>query len=312
MPGAGEGDAWGHALGREWLDLELLAAAARAGARVLQPCRVEACEDEGDTWRFELAGPDGRQQVRARVAIAAHGSWERHSPLGETRRASAAGGDLLGFKAHFRAARLPAGSMPLVIFPGGYAGLVASDDGRTSFSCCIRRDTLQACRSGHRHEAAGEAVLAYVAAQCRGAREALEGAAREGPWLSAGPIRPGVRTLARGRLFAVGNAAGEAHPLVAEGLSMATQSAWLLAVELAAADGLSDAALARARAGYARAWRRQFEGRVHASRLFATLAEVPAAARVAAGLMRHAPDILTWGARRSGKALALRSLEAFP
>ena len=43
-------------------------------------------------------------------------------------------GDLLGFKAHFRHARLPAGLMPLVLFPGGYGGMVNAGDGLTSFT----------------------------------------------------------------------------------------------------------------------------------------------------------------------------------
>ena len=50
--------------------------------------------------------------------------------------------DLFAFKAHFRDSDLPAGLMPLLAFPGGYGGLVHSDAGRTSLSCCIRRDAL--------------------------------------------------------------------------------------------------------------------------------------------------------------------------
>jgi flavin-dependent dehydrogenase len=68
-----------------------------------------------------------------------------------------------------------------------------------------------------------------------------------------------MRTLYREGTFAVGNAAGEAHPLVAEGITMAIQSSWLLADALAAAGGLGDAELARAarlRARVAIAFRR--------------------------------------------------------
>src|SRR6185503_18289586 len=113
-----------------------------------------------------------------------------------------------------------------------------------------RRDALGRCRRAHRGLAAGEALLLHIAESCRGVREALAGARREAAWLSAGPIRPGVRPLARGRVFSVGNLAGEAHPLVAEGISMAIQSAWLAARALAAGE-LTPPALAAARARYA-------------------------------------------------------------
>jgi len=313
MPAPDEADAWGQAVGRESLDQELLDAAVRTGAQLFQPWAVEECVDEGDAWRVTLCGRAGkRQELRARVVVAAHGSWEPGTlPTQWTRRAKRAS-DLIGFKAHFLGARLPSGSMPLALFPGGYGGMVASDAGRTSFSCCIRRDALRAARAAHPGAGAGEAVIAHAMATCRGVREALDGAVLEGPWLSAGPIRPGIRTLARGRLFVAGNAAGEAHPMVAEGLSMAMQSGWLVAAELGAAGDLGDRALARARTRYASAWREQFAGRVRASSAFAALMLAPATRAMGSALLARAPAVLTWGARRSGKAAALRSLEAYP
>lgn len=313
MPAPADPDAWGCALGREFLDAELLDAAVRTGARLWQPCAVHACDDDGGEWRLALGQRGaGAGEIRARVVIAAHGSWERGTLATQPARLPARASDLLGFKAHFRDARLPAGSMPLVLFPGGYGGLVASDGGRTSFSCCVRRDALRGMRAASPDLAAGEAVLAHVIATSRGVREALEGAAREGPWLSAGPIRPGIRTLARGRLFAAGNAAGEAHPLVAEGLSMAIQSGWLVGAELCAAGTLSDRALAGIRSAYAGAWRANFAARVHAASGFAALTLAPAARGASAALLARVPRALTWGARFAGKASGLRLLEAWP
>ena len=313
MPAPADPDAWGRALGREFLDAELLDAAVRTGARLWQPCSVEACEDDRGEWRLSLAQRGGGvDEVRARVVIAAHGSWERGTLATQSARLPARASDLLGFKAHFRGARLPAESMPLVLFPGGYGGLVTSDGGRTSFSCCVRRDALRRMRAASPDLAAGEAVFAHVIATCRGVREALGDALLDGAWLSAGPIRPGIRTLARGRLFAAGNAAGEAHPLVAEGLSMAIQSGWLVGAELGAAGSLSDRALASVRTGYARAWRANFAARVRASSGFAALTLAPAARLASAALLARVPRALTLGARFAGKASRLRSLEAFP
>ena len=279
MPSPAGGDDWGRAVGRHHLDTLLLEEAARAGAEVRQPA---AC---------------GRDDIDARIRIDARGSWERGTAGG---RRSPRPSDLLGFKARFAGAHLPAGLMPLVLFPGGYGGLVHSDSGLVSFSCCIRRDTLRTIRAGH--GTAGEAVAAHAMRHCRGVRETLAGAAREGAWLAAGPIRPGMRTLFAGRTFAVGNAAGEAHPLVAEGITMAIQSSWLLADALAAQNGLDDAQLAAAAHAYRHAWRSQFAGRIRAAGAFAALTMSPVTGGIAIGLLRRLPAALTLGAAWSGKA----------
>ena len=41
--------------------------------------------------------------------------------------------------------------MPLLAFPGGYGGLVMSDGGLLSLSCCIRRDVLAQVRERYPH-----------------------------------------------------------------------------------------------------------------------------------------------------------------
>src|SRR4030095_7095103 len=114
-------------------------------------------------------------------------------------------------------------------------------------------------RAGARAEA-GEAVLAHIRRSCRGANQALAEATRIGPWLAAGPIRPGIRLERRRGIFPVGNVAGEAHPVVAEGISMALQGARLLAQRLCDWDaaGRPRAALLRVHQEYAADWRRRF------------------------------------------------------
>src|SRR5262249_54282271 len=56
----------------------------------------------------------------------------------------------------------------------------------------------------------------------------FEAAKREGPWLASGPLRPGLRAPYRDGVFAVGNAAGEVHPIVGQGISLAVRSAQIL------------------------------------------------------------------------------------
>jgi flavin-dependent dehydrogenase len=192
--------------------------------------------------------------------------------------------------------------MPLLAFPGGYGGMVHCDGGRVGLSCCIRRDVLARLRGSSASEA-GETVLAHILESCTGARHALAGATREGAWLSAGPIRPGIRLSCPAGIFPVGNAAGEAHPIVAEGISMAMQSAWLLARRLISwrSAGSSADKLQAVMSGYAKAWRRSFASRIYVSAALAHWAMRPAAVTGALPFVRCFPPILTWGARWSGK-----------
>jgi 2-polyprenyl-6-methoxyphenol hydroxylase-like FAD-dependent oxidoreductase len=184
MPSPGAGEAWGRAVGREHLDTALLDAAAAAGAKVWQPWSALAIEEDSSGCRVTLGDSDGRtQSLDARVVVAAHGSWERGSlpshPDARTHRAA----DLLGFKAHFTRTHLAPGLMPLVLFPGGYGGMVHAGGGRVSFSCCVRRDALGRCRRSHRGLAAGEALLLHIVESSRGVREALAGARRVAAWV---------------------------------------------------------------------------------------------------------------------------------
>jgi flavin-dependent dehydrogenase len=279
---------WGRALGREHLDVMLRDAAIAAGAELHQPAEVTGLEQDGEHHVCTL--DDGRR-IAARVVIAACGSWNAKGPFAVVAEPRAS--DLLAFKAHFTHASLPPGLMPLLAFPGGYGGLVESDAGRISLSCCIRREQLAKVRARHGGKA-GEAVLAHILETTRGAREALGDAALEGVILAAGPIRPGIRERQRDGIFFTGNIAGEAHPVIAEGISMAIQSSALLAKLLIAHRGER----------YAADWKRCFAPRLHAANLFAQLASRRPSRAVGAGLIRAAPGLLALGARLAGKLSA--------
>lgn len=220
--------------------------------------------------------------------------------------------DLFAFKAHFRDSTLPPDLMPLLAFPGGYGGMVHTDGGRVSLSCCIRRDRLDQCRHQWPHATAGAAVRAHVESSCKGVALALSSTTLDGAWLSSGPLRTGICTFGRDGIFAIGNAAAEAHPIIAEGISMAIQSATLLCGQLVARPDLrgdlspSDQALEGIRHDYAMAWRRNFSRRLHTAALFAHLFMRPGSARIATHLLESFPQLLTEGARWSGKAEPLR------
>jgi flavin-dependent dehydrogenase len=305
---------WGRALGREHLDTILLARAVAEGASVWQPWNLLECEKVGrDIKGQEPAGhyrckvvcakTRHTRELRARIIIAAHGSWDTGPLRTPPQRRPPRPSDLFGFKAHFLNTRLPVGLMPMVAFPGGYGGLVHTDHDRVGLSCCLRRDQLDTCRRLARNSSAGEAVLRHVQASCAPLRDVLNGAVLEDNWRSIGPIRPGVRSTNEEGIFLAGNAAGEAHPVVAEGISMAMQSASLLAGHLARTPRLTEV-----RTAYDAEWRRIFAPRIHAASVIAHWAMDPLAVRLTLPLLHACPAILTAGARISGKVTTPKEL----
>jgi flavin-dependent dehydrogenase len=303
----------GRALGREHLDTLILNRAAAVGVEVLQPSRITQVTRNADDFVCTTVSKDSGEttQQRARIIIAAHGSWERGLLPTQRLHHPSRAADLFAFKAHFKNSSLPPGLMPLLVFPGGYGGMVHSDDGRTSLSCCIRRDYLEQSRRQWGGMKAADAVFAHIQASCRGVREGLFDAVRDGAWLSAGPIQPGIRKFFKHGIFTIGNAAGEAHPIVAEGISMAIQSAWLLCERLIASEDALVSARVIEQIGqdYAVSWRRNFARRIHAAAVFAHLAMHPSTAKFACALLQRAPAMLTLGAYLSGKVQPLRGVE---
>jgi flavin-dependent dehydrogenase len=301
-PGRGE---WGRALGREQLDTWLLEQARAEGVDVRQPWTIDELIKEAGLYHCQARSAEtgALATIRAAIVIAAHGSWEPGTLPTQSARPPALPTDLLAFKAHFRNSDLPAGLMPLLAFPGGYGGMVHCDGGRVSLSCCIRRDRLARIRVQHPGDA-GDAVLAHIQESCLGVRKALACATQDDVWLAAGPIRPGVRLRYMGGLFPVGNAAGEAHPVIAEGISMAMQSAWLLCRQLIdwRRQSAAPSALARVARRYAESWRSAFVPRLNTSRVLAEWAMRPALVTGVLPFIWCCPAMMTWIARLSGKA----------
>jgi flavin-dependent dehydrogenase len=253
--------------------------------------------------------PGGHRTLRAPVVVDAHGSWERGpaystSELAGTARVPRRRSELLAFKANFRNTTLAPGFLPVLGLPGGYGGMVVADRGLTTLACCLRRDTLSVCRTLLPHASAGAAVEAFLRRSCAGVHEALKDAHREGAWLSVGPLRPGVRVGVPGGVFRVGNAAGESHALIGEGISMALQSSALLAAMLTR----RPAAAIRGRFGielhrsYAAAWRRAFAPRLRLAAIYAHVAMRPRLAEPARALLCRWPTLLRSAAQLAGKA----------
>ena len=301
---------WGRALGREHLDSLLVERASKLGATLWQPWALhEIGGVPGDfSCRVEAVGDGRSATLHAPIVVAAHGSWEALPSQRAARRRARRPSDLFAFKANFEGAGLAADLLPVLSFDAGYGGMVVADHAVTTLACCIREDRLAACRRAMPGAPAGDAVEALLRRECDGVARALDGATRAGAWLASGPIHPGVRMPRAGAdVFLVGNAAGEAHPIVGEGISMALQSAWLLCDRLVrnragvldAAGGA--AAQRRLQRAHAAEWRGQFSGRIRLAAAFAHAAMRPGAMDLVLPVLRRWPALLTEGARWSGK-----------
>lgn len=296
---------WGRALGREHLDTLLLKRAGRVGARIFQPWVAKHITGEAGNFQCIALSLETKEQIAltAPILIAAYGSWESGSMPNKAKRAQK-DSDLFALKANFIRSNLEEGLLPVLAFPGGYGGMVVGDHAVTTLACCIRRDRLSECRERFHAAHAGDAVQAYLTASCKGVREALDGAQRQGRWLTVGPIRPGIRMPHNGGdLFMIGNAAGEAHPIIGEGMSMALQSSWILCRQLIANPrAIRNAGLQRrVLKEYARVWHGNFAQRIRLAAAFAHCAMRPALSHMWLPVVQAWPGLMTYAASWSGK-----------
>ena len=289
-------------------------ARARLGAQVWQPWSVKRQDRDADMQVCTLSQPGATDdiQLRAPLLIDAHGAWEPAPRSGQAVADSARtphrDSDLLAFKSTWRSAAIAPGLLPVLAFPGGYGGIVLGDHGLTTLAFCIRRDVLQAVRARQPGSTAAQAALAHVQTACAGVAEVLHGADMVGPWLAVGPLQPGIREPFRSDgSFAIGNAAGEAHPILGEGMSMAIQAAWLLCDRLIAhrmtvgARSLAHADWSSVGRDYTRAWRSSFAPRIRLAATCAHLAMRPQSATLLLPVLQQWPSLLTLGARAAGK-----------
>ncbi len=298
MPGAYDSkNHWGRAIGREHLDTILLDMASQAGVQRLQPMNVKTIKRRNNLFICSIESNNDIREISARIVIMANGSWEKSPEQIEIPPHKPS--DLLAFKSHFTNSELAPDLMGLLAFPGGYGGIVNTDEGRMTISCCIRRDMLQNIRSEYSGLQAGEAILKHINKYCHGTRPIFASAIREGNWLAAGPIRPGIRECYANGIFFVGNSAGEAHPIIADGISMAMQSAWILSTILIEQHGIKN--ISEIGYIYTKKWRSHFRNRIYTAACFAHWAMRPWLVNMTLPIVKLFPSILTFGAELSGK-----------
>ena len=206
---------------RRRLDEELLQIAAAVGVRVLRGCRVQGLEREGAGWRAVVEGAEPVLADAAFLATGKHDVRGRARPKGKQ-------SDLVAFKMYWRLAPEQAaeleGHVELMLYHGGYAGLMPVEDGAANLCCLVERAELQ--RLGGRWEN----LLASMQQECGLLRKRLQGAEAllERP-LAVSAIPYGyVRETGDG-VWALGDQAAVIPSFTGDGLSIALHSGCLAA-----------------------------------------------------------------------------------
>lgn len=130
---------------RRRLDEALLSAAVSEGAVVLRGRRAESLEKSQTGWKVRLAGGESRKAKDAFLATGKHDLRGHRRPPGKQN-------DLVAFKMYFRVTpaqqRELQGWVDLVVFHGGYAGMLLTEDGHANLCLVVQRQVLRQLGNG--------------------------------------------------------------------------------------------------------------------------------------------------------------------
>ena len=310
-----------RAISRDVLDHMLLQRAAQCGAAVFQPAHVSHVQGDARTG-FLVFVAGWPAPLRAGAVVLAHGS-PRLGAMNAPARANrhVAGGpavpggglnDCLCFKAHLENVQLAANTTVIGGAEGLYAGLLRTGDNPVAAHAPNPAGGPQACYNlafvvrrnvWERYGSANE-LCRYLQRRNAGFNRCLSQARRTEDFLACGPMEPGVRQVyADGRFF-VGNAAGEVHALIGEGITLALCAGQLLGSVMSDYRNAPPAAENLAILGdiYRRRWLGQFGSRLHAGNVFSRVLMQPLLSAMATSYLQAFPDVLDRCIGWSGKS----------
>jgi menaquinone-9 beta-reductase len=212
----------GMGLSRRLLDEALLANARSCGTNVLRGKRVEHLRRAGDGWVALLGTGEEICGASAFIATGKHDLRGWHRPEGKQN-------DLVAFKMYYRLrqemAHAIAGQVELVLFPGGYAGLLGLGGGVTNLCLLVQRAVLGELGGNWRR------LLKHIQSSSRYLARYLEGAEEllEKP-VTISRIPYGyMRANAAGSVWRLGDQAAVIPSFSGDGISIALHSAQIAA-----------------------------------------------------------------------------------
>ena len=212
----------GMGLSRRVLDEALLANARIWGTEVLRGKRVEHLRPSGEGWIALLENGEEIRGASAFVATGKHDLRGWHRPKGKQN-------DLVAFKMYFRLrpekANAIAGQVELVLFRGGYSGLLGLGDGLANLCLLVQRAVLRELGGNWRR------LLKHIQSSSRHLARYLEDAEEllEKP-LAISAIPYGyMRTNAPAGVWCLGDQAAVIPSFSGDGISIALHSALIAA-----------------------------------------------------------------------------------
>ncbi len=211
------------AVSRRALDSSLLDAAARAGALVSVRTTATSTQVDADRVTVELEDDAGKRSTTARVVVAADGLSSRLLGAPAIADNSRIGGaHAFTITSDALPAAHPPGRLSMAVGGTGYVGVVRLEDGRVNVAAALDRSAAR--REGGVGRACARILESAGVDPIPGLAESVVAGT---PALSRR-----VNVVARGRMFAVGDAAGYIEPFTGEGIGWAFESALALAPHL--------------------------------------------------------------------------------
>jgi menaquinone-9 beta-reductase len=204
------------------------ALSAESGAAGRPPVTLNATLPNRQLWDVELA--KGARRC-ARVVLVACGRWwsiEGFPSPGRDRDTAAL---WLGAKAHFTGVP-PSDAVEMYVFPGGYCGLAAIEDGLLNVCCLVDRRLTRNLGASTLEDFALwlRKVARHPALDVR-----LRQATQVTETLATAPVRPTRRHPDHAGALLAGDAAGFLDPFTGDGIAQALQSGRLAAEAVARA-----------------------------------------------------------------------------
>lgn len=225
-----DGDGFALSLSRYEMDRCLMDRAKASGVKVLEGTRISEVLIDGN----RVAGlgiiedNERRDLVDADLFVDATGRSMALSKLAERKlpnpRTSKQKPLAVGFKTHFRGARIAPGTCEIFAFPGGYGGLTTIENGMANL-CFMMRPSAARKMGGNADELVRRAVSRNErAAWC------LAEAKQIGDWHAVSISSFGrTQQTTAANLLKVGDAAAFIDPFTGSGMLMALESSALLA-----------------------------------------------------------------------------------
>ena len=205
------------------VESELAAQALSSSRSILDHLLLEQARRSGVEI---IAGEDGFQDQSARAfTVIASGRLTQGPELMRQERLSPwyAGSKTryFGLQTFFQGVQGVSDQVELDLVEGGYVGLLRQQEG-VNVCALATQETVA------RYGPSLDGILTHFMEENPALRDHLQDATRTRDWMTVGPVRLGIRQLASGPTFYVGDAACVVDPFVGEGVAMGLYTSRLL------------------------------------------------------------------------------------